>query len=391
MPPLYELLRPASFDDMIGQEELVGKGGIIKAFFENKKIQNMILWGPPASGKTTIAGILGTCNGYNFESLSAVMSGKEELKHILKKIEHSTKQTILFVDEIHRWNKSQQDALLPHIEKGTLILIGATTENPSFGIINALLSRVQVIICKPLTTTHIIQLLLKGFNYLYKRNPTQEEHKLLEHIAQNSDRDVRYALNCLESCHSINIERLDNSLVQSFITRPLSYDKNGDEHYTMISALHKSLRSSNASAGLYWAVRMLEGGEDPLYIIRRLIRFASEDIGNANPNALLLANQAHYSVSNIGMPESDVIIAQLIEYLARSPKNNSAYKAYKLAKRDVKKHGSLPVPLHFRNSVSQLTQDLGYGYGYEYDHNLNSKKSHQECFPPELSGTDYYK
>jgi putative ATPase len=405
--PLADFLRPSSLADFIGQKELVGDNGLIKKLLETGKIPSMIFWGPPASGKTSLANIISNTQNAEFISLSAVMQGKEDLKKVLKianqnKLEN--KPTILFIDEIHRWNKAQQDALLPFVENGTVTLIGATTENPSFSIISALLSRCRVIVFKPHSTQDILTALQKAVDLLSKNlvknefnfDPKalqilQEKVDLLNYIAKLSDADLRFALNTLEiTLEFARTNSLDLELIQKAAQKSLLYDKNGEEHYNLISAVHKSLRSSNATAGVYWIIRMLTAGEDPLYIARRLVRFASEDIGNANPNALLLANQVYATVQNIGMPECETALVQLAEFLAKSPKNNSAYNALNLAKADVQKFGSLPVPLHFRNAPTKLMKNLGYGKNYQYDHDLPSKKSDQQAMPESLEGREYF-
>lgn len=392
MQPLADQLRPSNLSEYVGQLDLVGPKGPIKKMLEAKTLHNMIFWGPPASGKTTLARIIGSELDAEFITISAVMSGKEELKKVLKVAEDNKsygRETILFIDEIHRWNKAQQDALLPHVENGTIILIGATTENPSFSVISPLLSRLQVYILKALTAEEISGVLETGFEKITNKKPTKKEKGLLFSLAEMTDGDPRYGLTVLSTILSIN-QKLTKESLQDASQRNLHYDKKGEEHYNIISAVHKSLRSSNPSAGVYWCMRMLEAGDDPLYVVRRLIRFASEDIGNANPNALLLANQVHYTVQAIGMPECNTAIAQLAEYLANSPKNNSAYVATKRAQEDIRKYGSLPVPMHFRNAPTKLMKDSGYGKGYIYDHNVEGKKSGQQAFPDKLKGSDYY-
>lgn len=392
MQPLADSLRPDSLVGYVGQDHLVGTDGPIRKMLESKTLHNMIFWGPPASGKTTLARIIGNELDAEFVTISAVMSGKEELKKVLKVAEDNKSygnDTILFIDEIHRWNKAQQDALLPYVENGTITLIGATTENPSFSVISALLSRLQVYILNPHSVENISTVLERGFANQQGKKPTKTEKQLLAEIAGLADGDARYAITVLETILQTN-QKLTRKSIEDASQRNLHYDKNGEEHYNIISAVHKSLRASNPSAGVYWCMRMLEAGDDPLYVVRRLIRFASEDIGNANPNALLLANQVHYTVQAIGMPECNVAIAQLAEYLANSPKNNSAYVAAKAAITDIKQYGSLPVPMHFRNAPTKLMKDIGYGEGYQYDHNSPGKKSGQQCFPDKLKGKDYF-
>ncbi len=407
--PLATTLRPNSLDQFVGQKHLVGENAPIRQMLQSGIISSAIFWGPPASGKTTLAKIIATNSKAEFYELSAVMDGKEELKKVLlaaKQNQSYGRNTILFVDEIHRWNKAQQDALLPQVESGQIILIGATTENPSFEIIAPLLSRSRVFVFESHTAQDILEVLKLGLNYLKTGNAqiksenllTDGELAALESLAQIANGDPRFALNSLEFAYnnqklknqkSSNVLLSSESILQS-VQKNLRYDKSGDEHYDTISAVHKSLRSSNSSAAVYWITRMLQAGQDPIYIARRLLRFASEDIGNAAPNALVLANAVFDTCHKIGMPECEVALVQLADYLARSPKSNKAYIASKLAKKDVLSYGNLPVPLHFRNAPTKLMQDLNYGKNYEYDHDLGSKKSTQECFPDELSGTNYF-
>lgn len=406
--PLAELLRPKNLDDVVGQQKLVSKNGLVRQMLDQKQIPSLILWGPPGCGKTTLAKIIGQDFGENYFTLSAVNEGKDKLKQILKQLDSDPKKAILFIDEIHRWNKAQQDALLPFVENGKIILIGATTQNPSFSIVSALLSRTKVLVLDKIADRDIENFLYKALTFLFKENSkdlknievqkTPEIQETLSYLAKMSDGDLRFAINALEIIWNlqgnknqdkvlsqINLENLKIATQKSLL-----YDKNGQEHYDIISAVHKSLRSSNPTAGVYWVMRMLLAGEDPLYVARRLLRFASEDIGNINPNALLLANQVFETVKNLGMPECEITLVQLAEYLAKSPKNNSAYVAAKLAKKDIQKHGSLPVPLHLRNASTKLNKDLGYGKNYEYDHDLKTKKSQQECLPKELKDVNYF-
>lgn len=388
--PLAHDIRPKTLEEFIGQDKLVGKNGSIRKFIELNQIPSMIFWGPPGSGKTTLAEIIANSTDSDFLRISAVIDGKDAFKKIIeraKKNDSINKTTILFIDEIHRWNKAQQDGLLPYVENGTLTLIGATTENPSFSIISPLLSRSRVFVFTNHTIEEIVEMLKRGASFL----KIKTEESVFEKIAQNSDGDIRYALNTLEIASKVsNGKKITEKHIESAIQRALLYDKNGEEHYNLISAVHKSLRSSNATAGVYWIMRMLEAGEDPLYIARRLVRFASEDIGNANPNALLLANQVYDTCKNIGMPECEVALAQLAAYLANSKKDNAAYVAVHKAKEDIRKYGSLPVPLHFRNAPTKLMKELDYGKGYIYDHNVAGKKSGQQCMPDKLKGREYF-
>lgn len=391
--PITEKFRPQSLNDVVGQEHLVGPNGLIRKMLEAKKLSSLIFWGPPATGKTTTAKIISNLVKADFYELSAVLEGKDRFKEITKKAlenKASGLQTILFIDEIHRWNKAQQDALLPFVENGTILLIGATTENPSFSVISALLSRSRVLVFKKLTVEQIFDLLQKTALEIQKDNPKiQALDKKLQIIAENSDGDVRFALTTLDICLELN-PVLSEENISLATQKSLMYDKHGEEHFNLISAVHKSLRSSNPTAGVYWVVRMLESGEDPLYVARRLLRFASEDIGNTNPNALLLANQVFEATKNLGYPECATALIQLVEYLAKSPKDNASYKALNLAQKDIQKFGSLPVPLHLRNAPTKLMKQIGYGKGYQYDHDLPNKKSDQQCLPDELEGSSYF-
>jgi putative ATPase len=387
--PLAQDLRPSRLADFIGQTKLVGESGPIRLMLETQNLSSMIFWGPPASGKTTLAHIISQELEADFYSLSAVMDGKDELKKILLQAQDTSNLTkkpksILFIDEIHRWSKAQQDALLPFVEDGTITLIGATTENPSFSINSALLSRARVFVFESHNAVDITTALHRACEHLNIQTTTEN----LEYIAELADGDMRFALTTLEICHNLGDITREN--IEKSAQKSLLYDTNGEEHYNLISAIHKSLRSSDATAGVYWLMRMLQAGEDPLYVARRMLRFASEDIGNSNPNALLLANQVFEATKNLGMPESETALVQLAQYLANSPKDNSAYLAANQAKADITTHGALPVPLHLRNAPTKLMKSLNYGKGYLYDHDLPSKKSNQQCLPDKLVGADYF-
>ncbi len=396
--PLASKYRPSTLDEFVGQEHLVGETGPIRKFLETGKVPSMIFWGPPGTGKTTLAYIISQNLYYDFHKLQAVNSGKDKLKKIMKVAldnQQYGRKTILFIDEIHRWNKAQQDALLPYVEKGTIILIGATTENPSFRIINALLSRTKVFVFNEHTKEDILRLLKKISKKEYHEIEIKKAE--LELMAELANGDLRSALNILEmsvtlaesSNKSNSKARVTKEILEKAVQKPIYYDRNGDEHYNLISALHKSMRSSNADAASYWTQRMLEGGEDPLYIARRMLRFASEDIGNADPNAVVLANAVYDACNKLGMPECDVHLIQLAIYLSKAPKDNTAYKVSLETKADIKKYGNLPVPIHFRNAETDLMKELGYGKGYQYDHSLKNKKSSQQALPDQLKNKKY--
>lgn len=394
--PLAERMRPNDLNDFLGQDELVGEGKLLNQAIALDKVPSMILWGPPGSGKTTLAYIIAQKTKSEFKQISAVSSGLKDLREILAEAEMNQRlgrKTILFVDEIHRWNKSQQDALLPHIEKGTITLIGATTENPSFEVIGPLLSRCRVFVLKPLSKNHLVKILKRALedkeNGLGKLK-IKIEDEVIDLIAEMSNGDARVALNVLEYASSLSRNITKSIVKEAFQKSSLFYDKDGEEHYNIISALHKSMRGSDADAALYWLARMLEAGEDPLYIARRLIRFASEDVGLANSQALEQAVSAYQACHFIGMPECNVILAQAVVYLSKCKKSNDLYMAYEKAAADVKKYGNLPVPLHLRNAPTELMKNLGYGKDYKYSPNYNYKEE-QEYLPPELKGKKYLK
>ncbi|MCK4525194.1 MAG: replication-associated recombination protein A, partial [Candidatus Andersenbacteria bacterium] len=383
--PLADRMRPKTLGDFVGQEKLLGEDKILRKAIEIDNIPSMILWGPPGSGKTTLASVIAEKTNGKFVKLSATTSGVKDLRSEIAKAEElkiKNIKTILFIDEIHRFNKSQQDALLPFVENGTIILIGATTENPSFEVNNALLSRCRVFVLEKLEAVHIVEILKKALenkiNGLGKLEIKISE-KDLKFLAEMSDGDARVALNALEFASDIS-KKIDKKIIEEALQKSLAYDKNGEEHYNIISALHKSMRGGDADAAIYWLARMLEGGENPLYIARRLIRFASEDIGIANSLALDQAVAAYQACHFIGMPECGVNLAQAVVYMAKSKKSNELYKAYGKAIADVKNHGNLLVPLHIRNAPTKLMKDLDYGKGYKYSLDFDYSEK-QEYFP----------
>jgi len=396
--PLASKYRPRTLNNFIGQEHLIGQNGPIKKFLEAGKIPSMIFWGPPGTGKTTLAYIISQDLYYDFYKLQAVNSGKEQLRKIIKRATANreyNKRTILFLDEIHRWNKAQQDALLPYVEKGIITLIGATTENPSFTVISPLLSRTKVFVFKQQKEDNIFNLLKRIAKEEFPEiKINKKEFGTMANLANG---DIRSALNILEMSTTLALSEkkkdkkatVTNKILENAVQKPIYYDKNGEEHYNIISAIHKSMRSSNPDAAAYWVERMLNAGEDPLYIARRLLRFASEDIGNADPNAIVMANSVYETCQKLGMPECGVALIQLAIYLSKAPKDNSAYIAENLIKKDIEKYGNLPVPMNLRNAETKLMKDLGYGKGYEYDHDLPNKKSNQQCLPDKLKNRKY--
>ena len=394
--PLADRMRPESLSDFFGQDDLVGKGKLLRQAIEEDKVPSMIFWGPPGSGKTTLAYIIAKKTKSEFKQISAVSSGLKDLRVILAEAEANKRlgiKTILFIDEIHRWNKSQQDALLPHIENGAIILIGATTENPSFEVVGPLLSRCRVFVLKQLAKPYLLKIIKRALEDKEKGLGALKikiNDKIIKLIAEMSNGDARIALGALEYAVSLSTNITADIIKEAFQKSNLFYDKNGEEHYNIISALHKSMRGSDANAALYWLARMLEAGEDPLYIARRLVRFASEDIGLANSQALNQAVAAYEACHFIGMPECNVILAQAVVYMAKCKKSNDLYVAYEKVVSDIKKYGNLSVPLHIRNAPTKLMKNLDYGKGYKYSPNYNYKEE-QEYLPQELKGKKYLK
>ena len=402
--PLAARMRPQTFAEFMGQEHLVAEGRVLRKCIEADQLPSMVFWGPPGSGKTTLAHIIANITRAQFSSLSAVSAGVADLRRVIeearKRLKSSGQRTILFVDEIHRFNKAQQDAVLPFVENGTVTFIGATTENPSFEVISPLLSRCRVFRLNLLNDEDVKLIVERAIEDtergLGKFRITVSE-EALRHLVTMSNGDARVALNALEMAafatlpdgdgsRSIDLSAIEEALQH----RALLYDKSGDQHYDLISALHKSLRGSDPDAGLYWLGRMLEAGEDPLYIVRRLVRFASEDVGVADPQALVIAIAAQQAVHFVGLPEGNLALAEVVVYLATAPKSNSLYQAYSRVQEDVQQGRNEPVPLHLRNPVTDLMRQMGHGQGYKYAHDYPDHFVKQQNLPPSLQGKRYY-
>ena len=397
--PLAERMRPRTLDEFVGQEHLLGQGKLLRQLIESDQITSLILWGPPGSGKTTLARIIANASKAHFIFFSAILSGVKEIREIVKEAEEVRrfhgKKTILFVDEIHRFNKSQQDTFLPYVEKGVFTIIGATTENPSFEVIAPLLSRCKVLVLNPLTDEEVKRIM---------RNALAEPERglgglglstsddAIDFMAGDADGDARVALNTLETAArlakdgSIDLETAREAVQK----KPLLYDKGGEEHYNVISAFIKSMRGSDPDAALYWLARMLEAGEDPIFILRRMVILASEDIGNADPRALQVAVAALQGFQLVGLPEGRIIMAQAVTYLATAPKSNASYMGIEAARAEVRNSGALPVPLHIRNAPTRLMKDLGYHKGYRYAHDFAEGYVAQEYLPDQLQGSKFY-
>ncbi len=397
--PLAERLRPHRIDEMVGQQHLLGQDGILRRLIEQDQLTSAILWGPPGTGKTTLARVIAQTTRSHFVAFSAVLQGVKDIREVVAKAQQERnyygRRTLLFVDEIHRFNKAQQDALLPWVENGDITLIGATTENPSFEVNSALLSRSRVFVLEPLATEDIQQLLKRALSSQEGLGPQQLEieDKAIEFIAEQAHGDARIALNTLEIAAATAD---DNSIKHSDAATamqkaPLLYDKGAEEHYNVISAFIKSMRGSNPDAAIYWLARMIEAGEDPLFIARRMVIFAAEDIGNADPRALQLAVSCQQAVHFIGMPEGRIPLAQAVTYLATAPKSNAAYAAIGEAQKEVRQSGALPVPHQLRNAPTGLMKDLGYGKDYQYAHNHTDNIVTQEHLPEALCGREFYR
>ena len=402
--PLADRMRPKTLDEYVGQSDILAPEGLLRKAVRENRLFSMILWGPPGSGKTTLARIIASEADACFETFSAVLSGVKEIRTVIEEargnLRRENKKTILFVDEIHRFNKAQQDAFLPHVESGIITLIGATTENPSFEVISPLLSRARVIVLKPFSDDELILILKRALADQERglgRLGLTAAPEALEFMAWAADGDARTALNNLEASSILVMKEQEKIVTREIVEKaiqrkPLQYDKTGEEHYNLISAFHKSLRGSDPDAALYWLARMLEAGEDPLYIARRMIRFASEDSGIADPNALLIAVSAMQAFHFVGSPEGELALAEAAVYLAVAPKSNSLYAGFGKVRREISDTGTLPVPLHIRNAPTRLMKDLGYGRDYKYAHDFTDAFApEQEYLPDELRGRTYYR
>jgi putative ATPase len=402
--PLAARMRPKTLDEFVGQQHIVGKGRVLRLAIESGNLPSIMLWGPPGSGKTTLANIIANSTSSHFSPISAVSAGVAELRKTIEEAKErrlmTRKKTILFIDEIHRFNKAQQDAILPFVEDGTVTLIGATTENPSFEVISPLLSRSQLFVLKPLTKEEIRLIILRAIKDtlrglgVYK---VEIEDEALDYLITMCNNDARAALNTLETSTLITSPDADGKRRISLATientiqhRAVSYDKGGDRHFDTISALHKSMRGSDPDASLYWLGRMLEGGDDPLYVARRLVRFAAEDVGMADPQALVVAMAAQQAIHFLGLPEGKLALAEAAVYLATAPKSNSLYTAYSAIEEEIKKGSNDPVPLHLRNAVTPMMKNIGYGKGYKYAHDFEGHYVEQQNLPDSVKDKKFY-
>jgi putative ATPase len=401
--PLADRMRPKNLGEFVGQLHLLGKDGLLRHAIASDRLVSMIFWGPPGSGKTTLARLIAAETKSHFETFSAVLSGVKDIRAVIEEAKaqlQQGKKTLLFVDEIHRFNKAQQDAFLPHVENGLITLIGATTENPSFEVIAPLLSRTRVFVLNPYSEDELRAILERALTDTERglgNLSLKVEPAALDRMVWAADGDARSALNNLEAAASLVLDRpaeerqiTRETVEKALQKKALQYDKLGEEHYNLISALHKSMRGSDPDAALYWLGRMLEAGEDPLYIARRMVRFASEDVGNADPQALTVAVAAMEAFQFIGLPEGELVLAQAAVYLATAPKSNALYAAYGRVKEAIRKTGTLPVPLHIRNAPTGLMKDLGYGKGYRYAHDYKDAFVPQDYLPEKLAGETYY-
>jgi len=391
--PLADKMRPKTIDEIAGQRQLLGENGIIRQMADTGKLSNLILWGPPGCGKTTIARALATTTEMTFIAMSAVFSGTADIKKIMEaaKMERAIgRGTLLFIDEIHRFNKTQQDTLLPYLEDGTVVFVGATTENPSFELNNALLSRCHIAVLQPLGTEDLLELAKRAEKFIGKKFPIDTVART--HLAQMADGDARFLLNTIEYLSNAKFdETLTSEALESVIAkRPMLSDKTGDEHYNLISAVHKSLRASDTDAALYWVARMMLGGQDPMYLFRRLTRFAMEDIGLADPNAVQLALACWQTYERMGSPEGDIALTQLVIYLATAPKSNKNYIAKGLAWKSAEKYGSLMPPKNILNAPTKMMKEMGYGKDYVYEHDTEDAFSGQNCFPEGMKREKFY-
>ena len=391
--PLADLMRPNTISDIVGQTTLLGDNGLVRRMVENQKLSNLILWGPPGCGKTTIARALANSVDMDFVPMSAVFSGTSDIKKAMDAARMNRdlgRGTLLFIDEIHRFNKTQQDTLLPYLEDGTVVFIGATTENPSFNLNNALLSRCHVGVLSPLSTQDLLTLMSRAENFTAKKLPLNDTARI--HLAQMADGDARFLLNTVEYLFNANFSEplTPDTLVSAVQRRPPLSDKSGDEHYNLISAVHKSLRASDTDAALYWTARMMTSGQDPMYIFRRLTRFAVEDVGLADPNALQVAIAAWSAYERLGSPEGDLALTQLVIYLGTAPKSIGNYRAQKAAYTAARETGSLMPPKNILNAPTKMMRDLGYNAGYIYDPDTATGFSGQNCFPESMPRQRFY-